>query len=156
MHEKILLLQRNIEDDLASIERLFEELEDARLSSDTALEERIVTGYRLHNLYNAFENIFRNIARAFENQLDDQKGWHAELLRRMRLDLSPLRPAVIDAEVFSMLNELRGFRHVFRSLYSTELDPLRMAVALEKAHGLRKIWPDQIARFLGFLEDLRS
>lgn len=30
----------------------------------------------------------------------DKAGWHRELLQRMRLDLTPLRPAVIDAEAY--------------------------------------------------------
>ena len=47
----------------------------------------IVIAYRLHSLYIAFENIFRNIAASFENHLD-QAGWHRQLLQRMRLDLS--------------------------------------------------------------------
>ena len=46
------------------------------------------------------ENIFRNIANAFENQVS-QESWHREVLQRMRLDLTPIRPAVIDAEAYS-------------------------------------------------------
>ena len=43
----------------------------AELDRETPQEECIVVGYRLHNLYNAFENIFRNVARAFENTLEE-------------------------------------------------------------------------------------
>ncbi len=156
MREKILLLLRSIEEDQLAIDRIFGELEDAALDSGTPVEERIVVGYRLHNLYNAFEHIFHSVARTFENSIDDAGGWHVEMLRRMRLDLSPLRPAVIDQEAFARLNELRGFRHVFRSLYGAELDPSRMGVALGKARELRAIWPEQIAAFSSFLEDLLS
>ena len=74
----------------------------------------------------------------------------------MRLDLQPIRPAVIDATAFDKLDELRRFRHVFRSLYTAELDPLRMIIVLEKARQLREIWPPQIEIFLRFLQELRS
>ena len=155
MHEKILVLERSIAEDLEAIDRIFGALEPAELDSATPEDERVLIGYRLHNLYNAFENIFRNVARAFENTLEERGGWHAELLRRMRFDLMPIRPAVIDPETFDQLDELRRFRHVFRSLYTDEIDPLRMTVALQKARELGQIWPASIEPFLLFLKGLR-
>lgn len=149
--ESLLLLAGRIREDQGIIERLFGELEGARLDGKSSVEERIVIGYRLHTLYNAFENIFLNVARTFENELDPRGGWHAELLSRMKIDLRPLRPAIIDTETFSKLDELRRFRHVFRALYGVELDPSRMAVALDKALALRQPWPGQIESFLAFL-----
>src|SRR5882724_560925 len=47
----------------------------------------------LEDKYLSRENVFENIAKAFENQRDPA-SWHQELLRRMLLDLSPLvRPS---------------------------------------------------------------
>lgn len=156
MSETFLVLEQNIREDLEAIDRLFAALAPARLRRDTSQDECVLVGYKLHNLYNAFENIFRNVAHAFENTLEDRSGWHAELLRRMRLDLTPVRPALIDADSYGKLDELRRFRHLFRSLYTDELDPLRMKVALEKARALEKVWPPQIHAFLEFLRSLRS
>ncbi len=156
MHETMLVLERSIGEDLEAIDGIFAALAPVSLDRGTPQEECIVVGYRLHNLYNAFENIFKNIAHAFENSFDERAGWHVELLRRMRLDLMPIRPPVIDTDAFDKLDELRRFRHVFRSLYTSELDPLRMTVALGKAHELRQVWPAKIAVFLGFVEGLRS
>ncbi|MEE8523897.1 MAG: antitoxin, partial [Thermoanaerobaculia bacterium] len=79
MREDPFVLERNIRDDLEVIDRLFAELADVDLGPATPEEQLIVAGYRMHNLYNAFENIFRNIARAFENSLEERSGWHAEL-----------------------------------------------------------------------------
>jgi HepT-like protein len=59
-------------------------LRDSELGESEPQEKLIVFGYRLHSLYNAFENIFRNVAVAFENSLDDRTGWHHQLLQRMR------------------------------------------------------------------------
>lgn len=156
MSEAILVLERSLREDLEAIDRLFAALAPARLDRDTPQDECVLVGYKLHNLYNAFENIFRNVAHTFENTLEERSGWHAELLRRMRLDLMPVRPALIDADAYDKLDELRRFRHVFRSLYTDELDPLRMAVALEKARELKEIWPEQAETFRRFLQGLRS
>jgi hypothetical protein len=62
MSERFLLLERRIEEDLATIERLYAELGEPELRGDEPQETLIVVAYRLHQLYNAFENIFRNVA----------------------------------------------------------------------------------------------
>ena len=123
-------------------------------SEATAEEALIAIAYRLHNLYTAAENIFLNIARTFGNQIDDRAAWHAELLDRMRLDLMPLRPAVIDTDAYEKLHELRRFRHLFRAAYGIELDPERMELVLRKALALRETLPRQTQAFLAFLRDL--
>src|ERR671938_1630563 len=96
MSEKYLVLARSIQHDLQAIERIYQLIDEPDLSDNTGEESLIVLAYRLHNLYNAFENIFQNIASTFENNLDDASRWHVQLLQRMRLDVRPIRPAVID------------------------------------------------------------
>ena len=157
MDEDRLVLDRRIRKDLEVLESLWEELATVDLSAPEIDRRDVVfAGYRLHNLYNAAENIFRNIAESFGNHLDARSGWHADLLDRMRLDLMPLRPAVVDDESFDQLDELRRFRHVFRAAYSIELDPERMALVLRKALALRQRFPRQIESFLAFLETLET
>ncbi|HYG62983.1 MAG TPA: antitoxin [Thermoanaerobaculia bacterium] len=151
MSAKWVLLESSIRDDLRSIERLYEDLGHPRLDGSETEEERIVVAYRLHNLYSAFENIFRNIAAAFENRLDERGGWHRELLRRMRLDLQPVRPALIDDETYEKLDEMLRFRHLFRAAYSVSFDPARLRLVLDKALDLRPLYPPQVERFLEFL-----
>ena len=107
MSEAILVLERSIREELEAIGRLFTALAPARLDRDASQDECVLVGYKLHNLYNAFENVFRNVARTFENTLEERAGWHAELLRRMRLDLTPVRPPLIDADAYDKLDELR-------------------------------------------------
>ena len=122
------------------------------LSSSGHRTGLIVSAYLLHNLYTAFENVFRNIAFAFENALDDRSGWHRQLLERMRLDLSPIRPAVIDDAAYVALDELLRFRHLFRSAYSARLDAGRLALVLRAAEELRPLYRPQIERFLEFVK----
>jgi hypothetical protein len=153
MNEKFLVLERNIQSDLVAIERLYEALGTPDLAESDDQEPLIVAAYRLHSLYTAFENIFRNIAASFENQLE-KSGWHRQLLQRMRLDLTPMRPAVIDGEAYEKLDEMLRFRHVFRTLYGLELDPLRLRVVLTKALQLKPLYRGQIERFLEFVRGI--
>lgn len=155
MSEKLLLLQRSIQNDLELIEGLYEALGGEAPTHEVPEERLIAVAYRLHNLYNAFENIFRNVARSFENTLDDQTGWHRQLLQRMRLDLSPVRPAVIDDEAYEKLDELRRFRHLFRAAYGVKLDPERLSLVFRKALELRSPASRQVESFLDFVRDLQ-
>lgn len=152
MDDRFLILERSIQDDLQTIERLYEELGDPNLDA-MKQEGLIVVAYRLHGLYSAFENIFRNIAKAFENQLDPS-SWHRQVLQRMRLDLSPVRPAVIDEEAYEKLDELLRFRHLFRTGYGVRLDGQRLQLVLQKALELKSIYDDQMNRFLAFLRSV--
>ena len=66
-------------------------------------------GYQLHNLYGAFEQLFEEVARFFENQIDEAR-YHANMIRRMQLEIQGIRPALLSAETASDLDELRHFR----------------------------------------------
>ena len=153
MREKAIILERSIQHDLETIDAIYAKITGLQVdeSDENTL---IVLAYRLHSLYSAFENIFRQIAKTFENQLDDKAGWHSQLLQRIRLDLMPIRPAVIDETAYEKLDELRRFRHLFRSAYGVNLDPRRLQLVGDKAFELRDIYPQQITTFLEFLQTL--
>lgn len=155
MDERYLILERRIRKDLEILEQLWDELETVEVEAPgTGKKDLVFAGYQVHGIYSAAENIFRNIAGTFGNQLGERSGWHAELLDRMRLDLTPLRPAVIDDQTFAQLDELRRFRHVFRGAYGLNLDAERLVLVLRKARDLRRRLPGQIAGFLAFLDGL--
>lgn len=155
MNERFLVLERNIQADLRAIEGLYGELGEPELEESEEQERLIVISYRLHGLYSAFENLFRNISSAFENHLDPS-GWHRQLLQRMRLDLSPVRPAVIDDETYEILGELLGFRHFFRAAYTSKIDAVRLRLVLGKALEFKATYRQQIERFLEFLRTFQQ
>jgi hypothetical protein len=143
-------LRAVIEHDLASIQRLSESLQT--LGNRPSSEHDVISaGYYLHSLYNALENIFDQISRTFENHVADASRWHRELLQKMMLDLSPLRPAVLPAALRPLLDDLRGFRHRFRHSYDYPLDA-------EKVQELRQRWlkggPQVCAALRAFAEEL--
>lgn len=154
MNDKILILVNSIRRDLVAIAAIYDELERHPLGADADDNTLIVVAYHLHNLYNAFENIFQNIAAVFENSVDDVERWRIQLLERMRLDVMPMRPAVIDDVAYDALDELRRFRHMFRHAYSVKLDFLRLQLVMRKALALKAIYAGQLERFVDFLQGL--
>lgn len=115
----------------AAIDRQNAQL-DAITSSFSEAEYRdlAASAYCLHNVYNALENSFEQISRTFENHVVDVAHWHKELLEKMFLDMSPLRPQVLPDELRPVLNDLRGFRHLFRHAYDFQLDARRLEILL--------------------------
>ncbi len=153
MDAQIRTLKANIQADLGAIADIYAALN--RYDTVTADEERlIVVAYHLHNLYCAFESIFQRVAEVFGNQISDRAGWHADLLRRMTLDIEGLRPRLLSAEAYDALDELRRFRHLFRSAYRLRLDAERMALVRRKAQILKQVYGADMERFLIFLDGL--
>ena len=107
-------------------------------------------GYQLHNLYGAFEQLFEEIARFFENRVDEA-SYHADLIRRMQLDIQGIRPALLSAETASGLDELRRFRHLFRHAYSTELDLEKVADLAARAAAIQRDVAGDFEQFIALL-----
>jgi len=111
-----------ISDIYAKIEKRLDFLERKEVSMEMVES----TGYWLHNLYCAFEDLFKVVAGFWENDVGTDESFHIHLLKRMQVRIEGIRPALISKESFDNLNELRGFRHVFRHAYSYGLDDQRV------------------------------
>lgn len=106
--------------------------------------------YQIHNLYGAFEQLFEEVARAFENQVDPSR-YDTDLLRRMTLQIEGIRPALLSEGAATMLDELRRFRHLFRHAYGIDLDPIRVADIAARIPNLRERFTNDTEAFLSQL-----
>ncbi|MEW6753465.1 MAG: hypothetical protein AB1505_21150 [Candidatus Latescibacterota bacterium] len=157
---QLRLLKADIEADLVTVAALHgrltgydaEALEQALLGE----ERRIAVAYYLHNLYCAYESIFQRIAEVFGNQVAERSGWHAGLLRRMALDVPGMRPRLLSDQSWDNLDELRRFRHLFRSAYRLQLAGDRLALVLRRAHLLTQSYRSDFDGFLNFLDGMLS
>lgn len=153
MNVQIQTLKADIRADLQAIWEIYACLEVYPEVLATQ-EQRIAVAYYLHNLYCAFESLFQRVAEVFENSVSDRTGWHAELLRRMTLDIEGVRPPLISVVTWDCLDELRRFRHLFRSAYRLQLDAERLALVRRKAQVLEGLYRADLDGFMGFLDDL--
>jgi hypothetical protein len=69
-----------------------------------------LAGY-IHSFYNGLEKIFDLIAEYVDNFVPPDKAWHKELLKQMTLEIHGVRPAVLTAELASVLEDYLEFRH---------------------------------------------
>ena len=112
-------------------------------------------GYTIHNIYGVVENACLRISKLFENNLPAE-AWYRALLDRMILDIPTLRPAFFSREAYLVMDELRSFRHVFRNIYSRELDSERIMALQKKIPLAIHYFQDSVSRYTEFLGRLAA
>lgn len=105
----------------------------------------------LENLYMGVERVFRLIAKEIDQTTPSGESWHMQLLKQMSLEFHHIRSAVISQETYEQLNELRGFRHVARSLYTYDLDSQRVIQLNRKIERCYEIFMRNISDFVDAL-----
>ena len=147
--ESLSLLVGYLSNQMELLRRILKEVEDTNPSSK---EKTSHLAYLLHNLYCALEDVFREIAKTFENRIEDPSKYHRELLNRMQLDVPGIRPKLLSRESRLVLDELRGFRHIFRHAYDYELNPDRVKSLKQKMLAHWKRIEKDVAVFTEFLQ----
>lgn len=127
-------------------------LKGIKVTQPSDKEKTSHLGYLLHNLYCALEDLFQEIARTFENRIEDLSKYHRELLKRMQLDVRGIRPKLLSKESYLILNELRGFRHIFRHSYDYELAPDRVKDLKQKILTNWGLIEKDLKVFMDFLQ----
>lgn len=144
--ERLALLKAEIYARVKEIDSIYAKVDDRKGRRGRIATESLA--YQLHNLYCAFEDLFKVIADFFENNIEDKTRYHAELLKRMLLTIEGVRPALLSEENFVLLNNLRSFRHFFRHAYSYELDERKVRLVLADATKLRELYIADVEVFL--------
>lgn len=108
----------------------------------------IASAYTLNNIYSCYEDIFKHIARVFENRIENLSSWHSELLKRMMIEVPDIRPAVLSEGVVAVLDEMRAFRHVFRSSYVFVIDHARVLAISEHWAAIKGEIEKELKNFL--------
>src|SRR5438045_839672 len=52
-------------------------------------------GHQLCRMYNSLEQMLLRVAKLFENNIDDEQGWHSALLTRLTLRIEGIRPPLV-------------------------------------------------------------
>ena len=142
-------LAAEIESELASLAQLEQELAGAPNPGDRySLRAR---GSILHDFYTGVERVFMRIASELNGGVPQSPQWHQELIRNMALAIPEVRPAVIDTDLAGKLSEHLRFRHVFRNIYGSVLDPARMQSLEEQMPATLAAFREQIGAFLAWM-----
>jgi len=150
MKEKLSTLWAYINSQEEIIGTLFQKIRDMKPLNE---DKMVHSAYLLHNLYSAYEDMFTEISRTFENNIDWNFGFHKNLLRRMNMAIPGIRPEVLSFDSYQVLSELMGFRHVFRHAYNFTLSADRMEVIRKKILDNQETVERDLKEFKRFLEE---
>lgn len=140
-------LRREMEQDCTAARSA---LETAVLAfAETGVGRLAACGHYLVRFFNIIAQMALRVAKAFENNIDDEKGWHAELIRRMKLDIPEVRPALFSNAIAARLQHLRGFRHIFAHAYDLEFDARQLELQMDYARSVADELPESVRRFVG-------
>lgn len=76
----------------------------------------------VHNIYNGIEDVLLNLANDIDGYVPTGESAHQDLLDQMSAAIEGKRPAVLNPDLYGILVELKGFRHVVRHRYGFDLD----------------------------------
>jgi hypothetical protein len=148
------LLKTDLAAQQVIVDRVFAALKQRSIGLSAEDPEKMEsTAYQRHNLYGAIEGGLKIVATHFENNISDTTRWHSLLLQRMTQPVQGIRPAVISADSYELLNALRAFRHFFRHAYGVAIDFAQLHSNLDKALRLQPILEQDIQRFLDALDE---
>jgi hypothetical protein len=149
--EKYAILLGYFNKQLGFVERLYEELISVDLS---IYEKRFLFAMRVQQFYTAIEDLLKQIAKSFENHIDQMSSFHKELLARMNTEVPQIRPAVISHQSFLFLDKLRAFRHFVRHAYDCELDEKELLLIQNKLRNEFQSVKADLEKFKSFIRNL--
>ena len=154
MIKRYLTLAGRIENELEEIEEIVAKVnrgwEKYNINNDGLYLDSVALN--LHDYYSAFERIFELIANEIDESIPEGSSWHKELLKQMTINIKNIRPQVISKNSEEKLDELRGFRHVVRNVYSYKFSPEKVEKLINKLDILNNQLTEEIEGFITFLE----
>lgn len=133
------------------IRKLHDQLMRIDLSS---YEQRYVFAMKAQQFYTALEDLLKQIAKSFENHIQDLSAFHKELLNRMHTEIPNIRPRLLSTESFLLLDNIRAFRHFIRHAYDCELKEKELSDIQRKLKEHDQTLKKDFSDFRTFVESL--
>ena len=116
MTEDELQLMRTVVGELALLHS------EIGTNTTPTLRQTTVAGAFLHQFYNGIESILKRFGQFYEVPLPKGESFHRKLLDMFVEPTSAPLPGLLDVNLYEELEPYRQFRHIFRNLYSMQLD----------------------------------
>src|SRR5450631_2864092 len=111
--------------ELGRIEGYLDSIKDSdRPANEWARNSALALG--IHNIYNGIEDVMLSLTNDIDGYVPTGETAHQDLLDQMSAAIEGKRHAVLDPELYGLLVELKGFRHVVRHRYGFDLDPSKV------------------------------
>ncbi|HEX2583461.1 MAG TPA: hypothetical protein VHL30_05030 [Chlamydiales bacterium] len=149
--ERYALLLGYFDKQVAIITKLYDEITTVDLS---IYDKQFLFALKVQQFYTGIEDLFKQIAKAFENHIENMGNFHKEILLRMNTDVSKIRPAVISKPSLILLDKVRAFRHFIRHAYDCELDEQELQLIQDKLIKEYKNIEKDLQNFRSYIKKL--
>lgn len=151
-------LRRLVEDELKALADITEHLAQVHRDANKPPSWTEMAGMSklVHDFYTGTEKIFERIAVQFDGGVPKGEHWHAALLNLMNKATEGIRPAVVDDELWSWLEDYRDFRHFFRNAYRKDLEWYRLMPHVDRMPRIYESLRRQLDQFFETIESARS
>lgn len=149
--EKYAILLGYFDKQWVLVRKLYDQLMHVNVS---AYESRYVFALKTQQFYTALEDLLKQIAKGFENHIEDLSSSHKELLMRLNTDIPEIRPSVLSKESFLLLDKIRAFRYFIRHAYDCELLESELALIQNKLKAQFHIVEADFTAFRQYISSL--
>lgn len=117
-------------------------------------DKRFVFALKTQQFYTAIEDLFKQVAKSFENHIKDLAQFHKELLIRMNTEIPTIRPSVISQESLIFLDKIGTFHQFIHYAYDCELNVDELASIQEKLKKDFSSFEKDLEQFRRFVYEL--
>ncbi len=149
--EKYAILLGYFDKQISLIKKLYNEIVTVDVS---IYDKRFLFALRTQQFYTALEDLFKQIAKAFENHIEEMSHFHKELLFRMNNEVSKIRPAVLSNQSLALLDNVRAFRDFIYHIYDCELDEKELQLIQHKLVKEYALVDKDLRTFRSYLQKL--
>ena len=155
-----LLLLESLLDEIRRMQQLQQEVIEgqklfASQSPQTTFDLRAIASI-ISDVFQGAETAFLRISKVVDGQVVSGKHWHLKLLQQMYKEVPNVRPAILTKETYDSLEQYRGFRHMARHNYGSDLRWEKMEPLLATADHTIQLLINDLEAFCQFLELLSS
>ncbi len=162
MKLKVLLhLASEIQEEIGGLQQLKNLLERRGLFNEKKAKQVLADEIALRGIagilqdyYSGVERVFKRVAVEIDERLPRGESWHRDLLAQMKREIPGLRPPLIAEETFTLLNELRSFRHRVGNIYTFNLLPEKVLGYLLKLPQINKNFEQDVFSFLARMKEM--
>jgi predicted metal-dependent hydrolase len=126
-----------IEAEYEAMQNTLSALPDRPLSTLSQLELAGVAAL-LHNFYNGFENILKQVFQAKSFPIPQGESWHRDLL------LAAAAKRILSDQLLEDLKRYLAFRHFFSHAYALDIFPERMKPLVKNAESVFSKFKNEI------------
>lgn len=148
---------RDFETEMAKLDKELEEFERWEAANPSAGDWAYgkLAGATVNSVYTGMESILEAVLKRTDPPFEQDSSYHARLIRTAA-SATETRDALISEALRAYLDDLRGFRHVGRKRYGSEIDPDRARLVLKNAQKAAPLFRQEMAQTITALGEAQA